>query len=435
MSQLQYTKGEYNRLGDRIRQSPDSISTDDLTMLQTLRLSYKNLLSAVFNILVEESKKIDKRVAIPTYRVKRIESIVSKLQREPKMQLSRMSDIAGCRCILQSNDKVYALKKRLEERLCVKHINDYISAPKSNGYKSLHLIVSLSENDSKTIEIQLRCLQDHNWATLVEITDLVYGTRIKELGSDGELAEFHRLLSYAYDPTLSIEQKVRIVNIANAHSYFKRISEIFSKNYIEVRNKWNASKQSKNNFYLISTDSSGSPEIASFKTFESAEKAYFETYLDNPGNRNIVLTHIKDASFDSISLAYSNYFLTYNALLVRCYQMMSDIVVLYYHAGKLVKFTNLYNQFLELTTHILGVHLADYVEFQNKVFTVKSINKRAEWANSIRGHLNSIIGVLQITYHKTPFRWKCLACSIVKSLLHRNFVRQQISPYKTENKK
>lgn len=435
MSQLQYTKGEYNRLGDRIRQSPDSISTDDLTMLQTLRLSYKNLLSAVFNILVEESKKIDKRVAIPTYRVKRIESIVSKLQREPKMQLSRMSDIAGCRCILQSNDKVYALKKRLEERLCVKHINDYISTPKSNGYKSLHLIVSLSENDSKTIEIQLRCLQDHNWATLVEITDLVYGTRIKELGSDGELAEFHRLLSYAYDPTLSIEQKVRIVNIANAHSYFKRISEIFSKNYIEVRNKWNASKQSKNNFYLISTDSSGSPEIASFKTFESAEKAYFETYLDNPGNRNIVLTHIKDASFDSISLAYSNYFLTYNALLVRCYQMMSDIVVLYYHAGKLVKFTNLYNQFLELTTHILGVHLADYVEFQNKVFTVKSINKRAEWANSIRGHLNSIIGVLQITYHKTPFRWKCLACSIVKSLLHRNFVRQQISPYKTENKK
>ena len=435
MSQLQYTKGEYNRLGDRIRQSPDSISTDDLTMLQTLRLSYKNLLSAVFNILVEESKKIDKRVAIPTYRVKRIESIVSKLQREPKMQLSRMSDIAGCRCILQSNDKVYALKKRLEKRLCVKHINDYISTPKSNGYKSLHLIVSLSENDSKTIEIQLRCLQDHNWATLVEITDLVYGTRIKELGSDGELAEFHRLLSYSYDPTLSIEQKVRIVNIANAHSYFKRISEIFSKNYIEVRNKWNASKQSKNNFYLISTDSSGSPEIASFKTFESAEKAYFETYLDNPGNRNIVLTHIKDASFDSISLAYSNYFLTYNALLVRCYQMMSDIVVLYYHAGKLVKFTNLYNQFLELTTHILGVHLADYVEFQNKVFTVKSINKRAEWANSIRGHLNSIIGVLQITYHKTPFRWKCLACSIVKSLLHRNFVRQQISPYKTENKK
>ena len=401
-------------------------------MLQTLRLSYKNTLSAVFNILVEESKKIDKRIAIPTYRVKRIESIVSKLQREPRMQLSRMSDIAGCRCILQSNDKVYALKKKLEDRLCVKHINDYISIPKSNGYRSLHLIVSLSEDDSKTIEIQLRCLQDHNWATLVEITDLVYGTRIKEFGSNGELAEFHRLLSYAYDSTLYIEQKVRIVSIANKYSYFKRISEIFSKNYIEVRNKWNASKQSKNNFYLISTDSSGSPEIASFKTFESAENAYFETYLDNPGNKNIVLTHIKNASFDAISLAYSNYFLTYNDLLIKCYQMMSDIVIRYYHAGKLVKFTNLYNQFLELTIHILGVHLADYVEFQDKVFSVRSINKRVEWANSIKGHLNLIIKVLQRTYHETSFRWDCLGCSIMKIILHRNFIRRQISPYKNE---
>ena len=430
MLQKQYTRGDYNRLGDRIRQNPDAISKEDLNMLQSLRLSYKNLLSTVFNILVEESKKIDKRIAIPTYRVKRIESIISKLQREPKMQLSRMSDIAGCRCILQSNDKVYTLKKKLEKRLCVKHINDYISSPKYNGYRSLHLIVSLSENDSKTIEIQLRCLNDHNWATLVEITDRVYGTRIKALGNDSELAEFHRLLSCAYDSNLSTERKIRIVNIANTHSYFKRISEIFSKNYIEVRNKWNASKLSKNNFYLISTDSTGSPEITSFRTFESAEKAYFETYLDNPGNKNIVLTHIKDASFDAISLAYSNYFLTYNALLVRCYKMMSDIVVLYYHAGKLLKFTDLYIQFLELTTHILGVHLADYVEFQNKVFTVRSINKRAEWANSIRKHLKSIIEVLQITHLKTPFMWKCLGCSIVKIILHRNFVRRQISPYK-----
>ena len=196
--------------------------------------------------------------------------------------------------------QIAILKKKLEKRLCVKHINDYISSPKYNGYRSLHLIVSLSENDSKTIEIQLRCLHDHNWATLVEITDLVYGTRIKELGNDSELAEFHRLLSFAYDSNLSTERKIRIVNIANTHSYFKRISEIFSKNYIEVRNKWNASKLSKNNFYLISTDSTGSPEITSFRTFESAEKAYFETYLDNPGNKNIVLTHIKDASFDAI---------------------------------------------------------------------------------------------------------------------------------------
>ena len=48
----------------------------------------------------------------------------------------------------------------------------------------------------------------------------------------------------------------------------------------------------------------------------------------------------------------------------------------------------------------------------------------------LKKHLKSIIEVLQITHLKTPFMWKCLGCSIVKIILHRNFVRRQISPYK-----
>ena len=244
-----HTKGEYNRLGERIRLSPDSISPEDLAMLQTLRLSYKNILSSVFNILVEECRKVDKKMGITTYRVKRIESIISKLQREPKMQLSRMSDVAGCRCILYSNDKVYALKEQLEKRLCVKTVNDYIAYPKPNGYKSLHLIVSTFEDTSKTIEIQLRSTSDHNWATLVEISDLVYQTKIKELGHDGDLGEFHRLLSHINEASFSIDTKRKIIDIANRYSYLQKISNIFTKNYIDVRNKWNLQKSRVGIFY------------------------------------------------------------------------------------------------------------------------------------------------------------------------------------------
>ena len=109
-----YTNGEYKRLGERIRVNPQNVSNDDLEMLQTLRLSYKELLSEVFSTLVKESKKIDKN-SICTYRVKRIESIISKLQRVEKMQLNRMSDIAGCRCIMHSDDKVYSLLSALKQ--------------------------------------------------------------------------------------------------------------------------------------------------------------------------------------------------------------------------------------------------------------------------------------------------------------------------------
>lgn len=429
-----HTKGEYNRLGERIRLSPDSISPEDLAMLQTLRLSYKNILSSVFNILVEECRKVDKKMGITTYRVKRIESIISKLQREPKMQLSRMSDVAGCRCILYSNDKVYALKEQLEKRLCVKTVNDYIATPKPNGYKSLHLIVSTFEDTSKTIEIQLRSTSDHNWATLVEISDLVYQTKIKELGHDGDLGEFHRLLSHINEASFSIDTKRKIIDIANRYSYLQKISNIFTKNYIDVRNKWNALKRSNNSFYLISTDSSGSPEIASFRTFDMAEAAYFEKYRDNTNNCNIVLTHIKGASFDTISLAYSNYFLTSNELFFNCYKMMSDLSIDAYNNNRVIEYKNRYKNFLDITIHILGIHLADYLEYRNKIFQIRSIYKRAEWASSIKRHLNMISDTLLQNYRKTPFKWSRLVCSIIKGVLYNDFTKRKINPYKSQGK-
>lgn len=77
---MAYSQNEYRRLGERIRKDPENIKDQDLQMLQELRLSYKDDLSAVFNVMVGEASKIDKK-SIRTYRVKRIESIVSKLLR------------------------------------------------------------------------------------------------------------------------------------------------------------------------------------------------------------------------------------------------------------------------------------------------------------------------------------------------------------------
>ncbi|MBQ2065515.1 MAG: hypothetical protein II455_05555, partial [Paludibacteraceae bacterium] len=53
------------------------------------------------------------RNCICTYRVKRIESIISKLIRFPEMQVNRAEDIAGCRFIMSSTSKVYELFNRI----------------------------------------------------------------------------------------------------------------------------------------------------------------------------------------------------------------------------------------------------------------------------------------------------------------------------------
>ena len=429
MNQMEktYTNGEYKRLGERIRVNPQNVSNDDLEMLQALRLSYKELLSEVFSTLVKESKKIDKN-SICTYRVKRIESIISKLQREEKMQLNRMSDIAGCRCIMHSDDKVYSLLSALKQFFIIKTINDYIESPKEGGYRSLHIIVALPNSiDNKTIEIQLRTHAHHNWATLVEITDLVYGTKIKETGKDGDLAEFHMLLSYINDKEgLRKEQCERIIAISNSYSYFTRISEIFNKNYFVVRDRWNQVRQTKDKFFLIAADADGAPEIQSFNRFDDAETAYFDHYRDNEGNRNIVLTYIDSANFDTISHAYSNYFLTYNNLFFQCYSIMSRLVVDAYKRRRCFKFRKLYKNFLEMTVHFLGMNATEYLEFQNKKLSIKSNKKRTDWWGSIKRHLGLISTIFNNT-NKSTVKGGFL-CDVFKLALLHKFAKHEIRP-------
>lgn len=424
-----YSNNDYARLGERIRDNSTSILEDDLKMLQTLRMSYKDDLSYVFNILLAYAKKADKK-SITTYRVKRIESIISKLHRIPKLKLNRMSDIAGCRCIMHTNAQVYNLFNALNDaKLDIKHVNDYIKEPKSTGYKSLHLIVAVSKESSKTIEVQLRCVDDHNWATLVEITDLVYHTRIKETGEDGDLAVFHKLLSSNFED-IEYDSKCKLVRIANSHNYFIRLSEIFNNNYLDVRDKWNSYKSSSSKFYLIATGDDGSPEISACKTFEEAEFAYFDKYSENSANKNIVLTYIANASFEDISLAYSNYFLTYNALFYKCYTLISELVLESYLNNKIIYFCKIYDFFLRMTTHMLGVHLADLVAFQHKKIGVRSVKKKNEWAQSIKQHINLIARTFNFTNKRilsTKKHWICL--TICKYKLFRLSLKP-IHPYK-----
>ena len=78
--EVRYTKGDYKRLSNRIRTNPKEISNKDYEMLQALRLTYKEPLAIVFDSLYKIAHKVNEN-SICTYRIKRIESIISKLIR------------------------------------------------------------------------------------------------------------------------------------------------------------------------------------------------------------------------------------------------------------------------------------------------------------------------------------------------------------------
>ena len=57
------------------------------------------------------------------------------------------------------------------------------------------------------MEIQIRNREHHDWATLVEISDVIIPeSRLKEYHTPSDLAEFHRILS-AKEDSLTEEEK------------------------------------------------------------------------------------------------------------------------------------------------------------------------------------------------------------------------------------
>lgn len=395
------TKNEYRRLGDRIRNSPENVTMNDLEMLQAFRMTYKDALSTVFKILEKMAVKCDDN-CVCTYRVKRIESIVSKLQRLPKMQLQRAEDIAGCRCILSKEEQVYELLDRLEKGQSVHNykihypIHDYIKTPKSTGYRSIHVNVQLKD-DWHWIEIQLRSLPLHNWATMVETTDVLYQTRLKEIGeeSDKDLFEFHKLLSYKTSE-LSIAQKIQLISISKDKQYLEKISGVYGQNYVLVRSKWHDLRKANKPFILISIGISGNPSFELFQTFEEAETAYFDKFQNNTESLNIVLTHIRNLDYEKVSVAYSNYFMTYNAILVKIHRIFSQ-VLMYFYNYSFKDFKEYYPYYLHLV-YDWCKNAKEELGFIKKALVKKTKRPNMAGAGWVRTYKKGLIEILQIFY-------------------------------------
>ncbi|KAB7790051.1 RelA/SpoT domain-containing protein [Bifidobacterium leontopitheci] len=83
--------------------------------------------------------------SVSTYRLKRMISIVRKLQRSnAHFKLGELDDIGGCRLIVETNDQVGEAANWLAARLPLKNGSgdkDYIARPQNSGYRSRHLTV------------------------------------------------------------------------------------------------------------------------------------------------------------------------------------------------------------------------------------------------------------------------------------------------------
>jgi putative GTP pyrophosphokinase len=111
-------------------------------------------------------------------RIKTPKSIMDKLNRlgcELSVESARknLTDIAGIRVICSYIDDIYLITKLLTSQDDIKVIrtSDYIKNPKPNGYRSLHLIVTVpvflsARKELVKVEIQVRTIAMDFWASL-----------------------------------------------------------------------------------------------------------------------------------------------------------------------------------------------------------------------------------------------------------------------------
>lgn len=125
-------------------------------------------------------------------RIKTPMSIYRKLQRrgqELTVESARinLTDIAGIRVICSYIDDIYLIAELLtsQDDIGVIRRTDYILNPKPNGYRSLHLIVTVpvflsNRTEIVNVEVQIRTIAMDFWASLEhELTYKLTGRKTK----------------------------------------------------------------------------------------------------------------------------------------------------------------------------------------------------------------------------------------------------------------
>lgn len=159
-------------------------------------------------------------------RVKKPLSIVEKLQRRSfpvslESMMEHLDDVAGIRVICSFIDDIYGVAEMLtrQDDVHIIAIKDYIRNPKSNGYRSYHMIVEIPVffSDQKKwmrVEVQIRTMAMDFWASLDH--QLKYKKEVQQYSEEisVELRECAEVIAQTDARMLKIRKKIEDHGIA-----------------------------------------------------------------------------------------------------------------------------------------------------------------------------------------------------------------------------
>lgn len=308
------SKSRVNRAGNNIRHQCATL--EDINVIDEWRAAHKVVLNTFQASLRNRTR--NKNIVV-AQRHKRRNTIFNKLLRQPKMELSRMDDIAGCRLIFDSIDDLNKFRQDFHKaKFKHKRKNDadkynYIVNPKSTGYRGIHDVYSYDVNSKNgelhkglLVEIQYRTLVQHAWATAVEVIGIITENQPKFQQGDKRyercMALASEILARHYEgktgpfPELKNDELLTQFNSLDAELHLIR-------NFIGLNTTESETTTNRNTILIFTPD--GELETRSFKIESEALKELFKLEKDNP-SLDVVL--VKADTSDEIRMAFRNYF-------------------------------------------------------------------------------------------------------------------------------
>ena len=328
-----YSQSEINRAGTVIT-NPAATGEEceaALAVLNNWRAAHAYPLQVICSNL-----RLRNPQAIVVQRLKRLESIIGKIERFPNMSLYRMQDLGGCRVVVDTIGQVYeAVEKYKKSRIrhILKREYDYIQNPKDSGYRSYHMVYQFHSdkkeiyNKNMLIEIQFRTKLQHVWATAVEVMGIYAKSNLKSSQGNAGLLRFFTLVSSA----IAVQENMPVCpntsdNINELADEIKKLNA--EHRIISILDGMNLAIDyterkiaSKNVYYLLILDYPD--RMVRIRTFASSQlevatQAYAN--IEKETDKNVVLASAK--SFNELREAYPNYFVDISKFI----SMVQDII-------------------------------------------------------------------------------------------------------------
>ncbi|MBR2148804.1 MAG: RelA/SpoT domain-containing protein [Campylobacter sp.] len=285
----------------------NSTTKEDLDTISTFRSNHIQLMKMLVKTI---SKKLPKPLFIAR-RLKRLSSIQAKLQRFEGMCLDRMQDIGGVRAVFKNNNEVKQFVENIKEVYLGKRSvleivkeNDYITRPKADGYRSYHIVFKyngkIDEVNGYHIELQLRDLLQHYWATAVEILALRSSTNIKAGYGDEHFKRFFWLCAELFAGAK--EHKYEIRELDKKHNIL-----VLLKGLNVVADKLEKAGNEESLYLMVLDAKDGILKLTAFSKGEQfLAQAMYQSMETNDSMQSVL---VSIDSIKKLKKAYPNYYL------------------------------------------------------------------------------------------------------------------------------